>query len=130
MNDFGRLLEKEIPRLRRYARALTHDVSRADDLVQDPGHPRQEARKSGSHVTLRWREMDSNHRYPVKRTTLFETLLSQHARTPPPPSKTTRRPVQQPLLPVVDPVRMNAELTRQLGDRPVPPTAAAATPSL
>ena len=35
MNDFGRLLEREIPRLRRYARALTHDVSRADDLVQD-----------------------------------------------------------------------------------------------
>jgi RNA polymerase sigma-70 factor (ECF subfamily) len=35
MNDFGRLLEKEIPPLRRYARALTRDVSRADDLVQD-----------------------------------------------------------------------------------------------
>ena len=35
MNDFGRLLEKEIPRLRRYARALTRDMSRADDLVQD-----------------------------------------------------------------------------------------------
>jgi len=35
MNDFGRLLEREIPRLRRYARALTRDVSRADDLVQD-----------------------------------------------------------------------------------------------
>lgn len=35
MNDFGRLLEKEIPRLRRYARALTGDGSRADDLVQD-----------------------------------------------------------------------------------------------
>ena len=35
MNDFGRLLEKEIPRLRRYARGLTHDLSRADDLVQD-----------------------------------------------------------------------------------------------
>lgn len=35
MNDFGRLLEKEISRLRRYARALTRDVSRADDLVQD-----------------------------------------------------------------------------------------------
>jgi RNA polymerase sigma-70 factor (ECF subfamily) len=35
MNDFGRLLEKEIPRLRRYAFALTHNVSRADDLVQD-----------------------------------------------------------------------------------------------
>src|SRR5271169_1909216 len=35
MNDFGRLLEKEILRLRRYARALTRDVFRADDLVQD-----------------------------------------------------------------------------------------------
>jgi RNA polymerase sigma-70 factor, ECF subfamily len=35
MNDFGRLLEQEIPSLRRYARALTQDVSRADDLVQD-----------------------------------------------------------------------------------------------
>ena len=35
MNDFGRLLEREIPRLRRYARALTRDVLRADDLVQD-----------------------------------------------------------------------------------------------
>ena len=35
MNDFSSLLEKEIPRLRRYARALTHDVFRADDLVQD-----------------------------------------------------------------------------------------------
>jgi len=35
MSDFGRLLEKAIPSLRRYARALTRDVSRADDLVQD-----------------------------------------------------------------------------------------------
>jgi RNA polymerase sigma-70 factor, ECF subfamily len=34
MNDFGRMVEAEIPRLRRYARALTRDVSRADDLVQ------------------------------------------------------------------------------------------------
>ena len=34
MNDFARLLEAEIPRLRRYARALTRDVNRADDLVQ------------------------------------------------------------------------------------------------
>jgi RNA polymerase sigma-70 factor (ECF subfamily) len=34
MNDFARQLEVEIPRLRRYARALTRDVSRADDLVQ------------------------------------------------------------------------------------------------
>jgi RNA polymerase sigma-70 factor (ECF subfamily) len=34
MNDFAQLLEEQIPRLRRYARALTHDVERADDLVQ------------------------------------------------------------------------------------------------
>jgi RNA polymerase sigma-70 factor (ECF subfamily) len=36
MNDFARLVEVEIPRLRRYARALHRwDVSTADDLVQD-----------------------------------------------------------------------------------------------
>ena len=35
MKDFGLLLENEIRRLRRYARALTHDAFRADDLVQD-----------------------------------------------------------------------------------------------
>jgi RNA polymerase sigma-70 factor, ECF subfamily len=34
MNDFGRLVEAEIPRLRRYARALTRDLTRPDDLVQ------------------------------------------------------------------------------------------------
>ena len=34
MNDFAQLLEEQIPRLRRYARALTRDVSRADDLIQ------------------------------------------------------------------------------------------------
>src|SRR3954464_11975605 len=35
MTDFGSLVEVEIPRLRRYARALTRDVVRADDLVQN-----------------------------------------------------------------------------------------------
>ncbi len=35
MNEFGRLLEREIPRLRRYARALARDAVRADDLVQN-----------------------------------------------------------------------------------------------
>src|SRR5579863_10093031 len=35
MTEFARLLEIEIPRLRRYARALTRDVTRADDLVQN-----------------------------------------------------------------------------------------------
>src|SRR6202040_3165077 len=85
-------------------------------------HPR----KSGSQWTRCWREMDSNPRSPVRRTTLFETPLSQHARATA-AFENARRPVQQLLLPVVDPVRMNAELTRQLGDRPVPPTAATTT---
>ena len=35
MSEFHRLVEHEIPRLRRYARALTRDSNRADDLVQD-----------------------------------------------------------------------------------------------
>jgi RNA polymerase sigma-70 factor (ECF subfamily) len=35
MSEFHRLVESEIPRLRRYARALTRDSNRADDLVQD-----------------------------------------------------------------------------------------------
>jgi RNA polymerase sigma-70 factor (ECF subfamily) len=34
MEHFSRLLEAQIPRLRRYARALTRNVSSADDLVQ------------------------------------------------------------------------------------------------
>jgi RNA polymerase sigma-70 factor, ECF subfamily len=35
MSTFAQLLESEIPRLRRYARALTRDRSRVDDLVQN-----------------------------------------------------------------------------------------------
>ena len=35
MSDFAELLEAEIPKLRRYARALTRDPARADDLVQN-----------------------------------------------------------------------------------------------
>ena len=35
MSDLSSLVEQEIPRLRRYARALTHATDRADDLVQD-----------------------------------------------------------------------------------------------
>ena len=34
MSDFAQRLQNEIPRLRRYARALTRDAARADDLVQ------------------------------------------------------------------------------------------------
>src|SRR5207245_9679021 len=35
MSEFHRLLEQQIPRLRRYARVLTRNPDRADDLVQD-----------------------------------------------------------------------------------------------
>jgi RNA polymerase sigma-70 factor, ECF subfamily len=35
MSDFHGLVEKEIPRLRRYARALTRNNDRADDLAQE-----------------------------------------------------------------------------------------------
>jgi RNA polymerase sigma-70 factor (ECF subfamily) len=35
MADFAQELAAQIPRLRRYARALTHNVAWADDLVQD-----------------------------------------------------------------------------------------------
>lgn len=35
MSDFAHDLAGQIPRLRRYARALTHNVAWADDLVQD-----------------------------------------------------------------------------------------------
>jgi RNA polymerase sigma-70 factor (ECF subfamily) len=34
MSEFTDLLESEIPKLRRYARAMTRDPVRADDLVQ------------------------------------------------------------------------------------------------
>lgn len=35
MSDFGRQVQEHVPRLRRYARALTGDPHKADDLVQD-----------------------------------------------------------------------------------------------
>jgi RNA polymerase sigma-70 factor (ECF subfamily) len=35
VSEFHRLIEHQIPRLRRYARALTRNRERADDLVQD-----------------------------------------------------------------------------------------------
>src|SRR6201993_560626 len=35
MSGFHHLVEREIPRLRRYARALTRSADRADDLVQE-----------------------------------------------------------------------------------------------
>ena len=35
MSDIGQSVEQHIPRLRRYARALTGERAAADDLVQD-----------------------------------------------------------------------------------------------
>jgi RNA polymerase sigma-70 factor, ECF subfamily len=35
MTEFRARIEEEIPRLRRYARALTRNGSRCDDLIQD-----------------------------------------------------------------------------------------------
>src|SRR5919197_4813197 len=35
MSEFHHFVEREIPRLRRYARALTRSTDRADDLVQE-----------------------------------------------------------------------------------------------
>ena len=35
MSAFHGLIEEQIPRLRRYARALTRNLERSDDLVQD-----------------------------------------------------------------------------------------------
>lgn len=35
MQEFSRLLEEQLPKLRRYARALTREDARGDDLVQD-----------------------------------------------------------------------------------------------
>ena len=35
MTSFNSLIDEQIPRLRRYAQALTRDPGRADDLVQD-----------------------------------------------------------------------------------------------
>jgi RNA polymerase sigma-70 factor, ECF subfamily len=35
MSEFNGLVEREIPRLRRYARTLTRSADRADDLVQE-----------------------------------------------------------------------------------------------
>jgi RNA polymerase sigma-70 factor (ECF subfamily) len=35
MSEFHHLIEEQIPRLRRYGRALTRNPERADDLVQD-----------------------------------------------------------------------------------------------
>ena len=35
MSEFHQLIEQQIPRLKRYARALRRNRERADDLVQD-----------------------------------------------------------------------------------------------
>jgi len=65
MTEFARLLEAQLPRLRRYARALTRDPSRADDLVQD----------------TRVRALDKQHLYQDGtnlRAWLFTLMHNQH----------------------------------------------------
>ena len=47
---------------------LRVSAARRSRIAREPSQPR----KSGSHETPRWREMDSNPRSPIRRTTLFE----------------------------------------------------------
>src|SRR3984893_7763513 len=65
--------------------------------------------------------MDSNPRSPVRRTTLFRDSSFPTCARATAAFKNARAPAQLLLLPVVDPVRMNAELTRQPGDPSGPP---------
>jgi hypothetical protein len=71
-------------------RGITH-IDDLQDVIA--GHQRARARiatrlgaaggstpsKSGSHLTLRWRERDSNRRSPVRGTTLFKTDPFDHS---------------------------------------------------
>lgn len=52
MNDFCRLLEKEIPRLRRYARALTHDVPGPTTSSRTPSSAPLQSSIAGSAVRI------------------------------------------------------------------------------
>jgi RNA polymerase sigma-70 factor (ECF subfamily) len=54
MTVFHQLIEQQIPRLRRYARALTPNPERADDLVQDTlvrALAKQHFRQPGSNIS-------------------------------------------------------------------------------
>ena len=53
---------------------------------------RETCLRTSSLPPLRWREPDSNPRSPVRRTTLFETPLSQHARHRRLPERSPPRP--------------------------------------
>ena len=87
MNDTDRLIATEIPRLRRYARALTGDRTAADDLVQDC----LERAWSRFHM---WRR-GSNLRAWL--FTIMHNIYANDAR------RRTRRPVVVPLSEAVSP---------------------------
>ena len=52
MNDFGRLLEREIPRLRRYARALTQMCPEPMISSRTPSSARLRSRIAGIGVAI------------------------------------------------------------------------------
>jgi hypothetical protein len=60
-------------------RGVLVSAERARDLPQKAGlpprHRRESTRKSGSHATRRWKEMDSNLRFPVR-----EVVISAFAK--------------------------------------------------
>src|SRR5712671_4817841 len=72
-------------------------------------------------MTPRWREMDSEPSVPRQKDNAFRDSSFPTCARATAAFENARRPVQQLLLPVVDPVRMNAELTRQPGDPSGPP---------
>ncbi len=81
MNETDRLIVTEIPRLRRYARALTGDRTAADDLVQDC-------------LERAWSRFHLWRRGSNLRAWLFTILHNIHANDA---RRRTRRPVVVPL---------------------------------
>jgi RNA polymerase sigma-70 factor (ECF subfamily) len=75
MPDFAHDLADQIPRLRRYARALTHNAAWADDLVQDT------LERALRH---RWRFSMNSNLTAWLMTMLYRLYLNQasHLRTP------------------------------------------------
>ena len=76
MTDVARLIVQNIPRLRRYARALTGDDNRADDLVQDC------LERAWSRIKL-WRQDDDIRAWLFTiMHNIFANLARRHSREP------------------------------------------------